>query len=119
MAGPDRSDRPGGGLTEEAPGPSHVSIFSIGFRATNQRIAPAILDLVDSGTVRVIDALFVSKNSEYRRSVPVRGPRTGSLWDDTGHVRRSARGGILATTVPISRSMPWVGTWHVNPFWHG
>jgi len=64
MAGPDRSDRPGGGLTEEAPGPSHVSIFSIGFRATNQRIAPAILDLVDSGTVRVIDALFVSKNSD-------------------------------------------------------
>ena len=43
-----------------------VDIFLIGFPGNkfNGRITPAILDLVDSGTIRVIDALFVSKNSD-------------------------------------------------------
>ena len=33
------------------------------YKFTGQ-IAPAILDLVDSGTIRVIDALFVSKSAD-------------------------------------------------------
>lgn len=43
-----------------------VDVFFIGFPGNkfSGRIAPAILDLVDSGTIRVIDALFVSKNSD-------------------------------------------------------
>jgi uncharacterized membrane protein len=43
-----------------------VDVFLIGFPGNkfNGRIAPAILDLVDSGTIRVIDALFVSKSSD-------------------------------------------------------
>ena len=43
-----------------------VDVFLIGFPGNkfNGQIAPAILDLVDSGTIRVIDALFVSKNSD-------------------------------------------------------
>ena len=43
-----------------------VDVFFIGFPGNklNGRIAPAILDLVNSGTIRVIDALFVSKNSD-------------------------------------------------------
>lgn len=43
-----------------------VDVFLIGFPGNkfNGRIAPAILDLVDNGTIRVIDALFVSKSSD-------------------------------------------------------
>jgi uncharacterized membrane protein len=43
-----------------------VDVFFIGFPGNkfSGRIAPAILDLVDSGTIRVIDALFVSKSSD-------------------------------------------------------
>ncbi len=43
-----------------------VDVFLIGFPGNkfNGRITPAILDLVDSGTIRVIDALFVSKNPD-------------------------------------------------------
>ena len=43
-----------------------VDVFFIGFPGNkfSGRIAPAILELVDSGTIRVIDALFVSKNSD-------------------------------------------------------
>ena len=43
-----------------------VDVFFIGFPGNkfNGQIAPAILELVDSGTIRVIDALFVSKNSD-------------------------------------------------------
>jgi uncharacterized membrane protein len=43
-----------------------VDVFFIGFpgnKFTGQ-IAPAILELVDNRTIRVIDALFVSKNSD-------------------------------------------------------
>ena len=40
-----------------------VDVFFIGFPGNKftGRIAPAILELVDNGTIRVIDALFVSK----------------------------------------------------------
>ena len=43
-----------------------VDVFFIGFPGNkfSGGIAPAILDLVDSGTIRVIDALFVSKSSD-------------------------------------------------------
>jgi uncharacterized membrane protein len=43
-----------------------VDVFLIGFPGNkfDGRITPAILDLVDSGTIRVIDALFVSKGSD-------------------------------------------------------
>ena len=43
-----------------------VDVFFIGFPGNkfSGQIAPAILELVDSGTIRVIDALFVSKNSD-------------------------------------------------------
>jgi len=43
-----------------------VDVFFIGFPGNkfSGRITPAILDLVDNGTIRVIDALFVSKSSD-------------------------------------------------------
>jgi uncharacterized membrane protein len=43
-----------------------VDVFFIGFPGNkfSGQIAPAILELVDSGTIRVIDALFVSKSSD-------------------------------------------------------
>lgn len=41
-----------------------VDVFIIGFPGNkfSGRIAPAIMDLVDNGTIRVIDALFVTKD---------------------------------------------------------
>jgi uncharacterized membrane protein len=41
-----------------------VDVFIIGFPGNkfSGQIAPAIMDLVDNGTIRVIDALFVSKD---------------------------------------------------------
>ena len=43
-----------------------VDVFFIGFPGNkfSGQIAPAILELVNSGTIRVIDALFVSKDSD-------------------------------------------------------
>ena len=43
-----------------------VDIFIIGFPGNKftGRIAPAILDLVESGTIRVLDLLFVMKDAE-------------------------------------------------------
>lgn len=43
-----------------------VDVFIIGFPGNKftGRIAPAIMDLVDSGTIRVIDALFVYKDTD-------------------------------------------------------
>ena len=43
-----------------------VDVIIIGFPGNkfNGRIAPAVLKLIDTGTIRVIDLLFVSKDSE-------------------------------------------------------
>ncbi len=43
-----------------------VNVVIIGFPGNNfsGRIAPALMDLVESGTVRVIDLLFVTKDAE-------------------------------------------------------
>lgn len=43
-----------------------VDVVIIGFPGNNfsGRIAPALLDLVESGTVRVIDLLFVTKDAD-------------------------------------------------------
>ena len=62
-----------------------VDVFFIGFPGNkfNGQIAPAILELVDSGTIRVIDALFVSKNSDgvvTTLEVAVLDAETGRRW---------------------------------------
>ncbi|HEY6749146.1 MAG TPA: DUF6325 family protein [Mycobacteriales bacterium] len=43
-----------------------VDVIIIGFPGNkfNGRIAPAVLKLIDNGTIRVIDLLFVSKDSD-------------------------------------------------------
>ena len=43
-----------------------VDVYIIGFPGNKftGRIAPAIMDLVESGTIRVIDLLFVSKDAD-------------------------------------------------------
>jgi hypothetical protein len=43
-----------------------VDVYIIGFPGNkfNGRVAPAILDLVANGTIRVLDLLFVSKDAE-------------------------------------------------------
>ena len=43
-----------------------IDVFFIGFPGNkfSGQIVPAILDLVDNGTIRVIDALFVSKSAD-------------------------------------------------------
>src|SRR6188508_2980770 len=43
-----------------------VDVYIIGFPENKftGRIAPAILDLVENGTIRVLDLLFVSKDAE-------------------------------------------------------
>jgi hypothetical protein len=45
-------------------GPVDVVIIGFPGNKFTGRIAPALLDLVDSGTVRVLDLLFVSKDAE-------------------------------------------------------
>jgi hypothetical protein len=43
-----------------------VDVYIIGFPGNkfNGRVAPAILELVENGTIRILDLLFVSKDSE-------------------------------------------------------
>ena len=43
-----------------------VDVYIIGFPGNkfSGRIAPAVMELVDSGTIRVIDLLFVSKDTD-------------------------------------------------------
>ena len=43
-----------------------VDVYIIGFPGNkfNGRVAPAILELVENGTIRVLDLLFVSKDAE-------------------------------------------------------
>jgi hypothetical protein len=43
-----------------------VDVYIIGFPGNkfNGRVAPAILDLVENGTIRILDLLFVSKDAE-------------------------------------------------------
>lgn len=45
-------------------GPIDVVIIGFPGNKFSGRIAPAILDLVDSGTIRVVDLLFVSKDAD-------------------------------------------------------
>jgi hypothetical protein len=45
-------------------GPVDVVIIGFPGNKFTGRIAPAILDLVDSGTIRVLDLLFVSKDAD-------------------------------------------------------
>ena len=44
----------------------HVDVFIIGFPGNkfSGRIAPAILELVETGTIRVLDLLFVMKDAD-------------------------------------------------------
>ena len=43
-----------------------VDVYIIGFPGNkfNGRVAPAILELVENGTIRILDLLFVSKDAE-------------------------------------------------------
>jgi len=43
-----------------------VDVYIIGFPGNkfNGRVAPAILELVENGMIRILDLLFVSKDSE-------------------------------------------------------
>ena len=43
-----------------------VDVYIIGFPGNkfNGRVAPAILELVENGTIRIVDLLFVSKDAE-------------------------------------------------------
>ena len=43
-----------------------VDVYIIGFPGNkfNGRVAPAILELVENGTIRILDLLFVSKDTE-------------------------------------------------------
>jgi hypothetical protein len=43
-----------------------VDVYIIGFPGNkfNGRVAPALLELVENGTIRILDLLFVSKDSE-------------------------------------------------------
>ena len=47
-----------------AVGPVDVDIIGFPGNKFSGRIAPAMMDLVDSGTIRVIDLLFVMKDAD-------------------------------------------------------
>ena len=57
-----------------------VDVYIIGFPGNKftGRIAPAILELVENGTIRVLDLLFVMKDAEgVVTTIAGRGPRRG------------------------------------------
>ena len=75
-----------------------VDVYIIGFPGNKftGRIAPAILELVENGTIRILDLLFVSKDAEGVTTHPGRGSRRGGrgLPRDRRHpARRARRGG--------------------------
>jgi hypothetical protein len=45
-------------------GPVDIAIIDFPGNKFNGKVAPAILDLVESGTIRLIDLLFISKDAD-------------------------------------------------------
>ena len=59
-------------------GPVDVVIIGFPGNKFTGRIAPALMELVDSGTIRIIDLLFVMKDADgVMTTIDVAGPRSG------------------------------------------
>ncbi len=84
-------------------GPVDVVIIGFPGNKFTGRIAPALMDLVDSGTVRILDLLFVSKDADgVTTTIDIADldPETGPAYLDvkspsqrTGRARPGGRGG--------------------------
>jgi uncharacterized membrane protein len=57
------------GLTADTVGPVDVAVFAFPGNRFNGDVAPALIDLQRAGTVRVLDATFVRKESDSTISV--------------------------------------------------
>ena len=97
-----------------------VDVITIGFPGNkfSGQIAPALMELVDSGTIRVLDLLFVQKDAEGalttleiedldqegrgigRQEAPWPDVRPGQGWDETAR-RRGIAG--RQSERPVSR----------------
>ncbi|MER5862469.1 DUF6325 family protein [Kitasatospora sp. NPDC002040] len=57
------------GLTVDTVGPVDVAVISFDGNRFNGEVAPALLELQQSGTVRILDLTFISKDSDGAVSV--------------------------------------------------